>query len=316
MGFRLRFAFFFAFVIPMAAQTFRGEIKGSVVDPSGATLGDAIVKAANTATGFSRSVATGSAGEFSLPDLPPGIYSVTAEKPGFQEQKSEVEVVVSRVATVDFHLTLASQASTVNVEAAATTIETSSTTLTGVVNTKEVTDLPMNGRDFRQMLKLSAGVSPATTSINGNRARGNNFQIDGADNNDGFQNASAVNQGGVAGIAGTLLPVEAIDQFSVATNGSAEMGRNGGGVVNMVIKSGTNATPRQRVLLQSQRILRRQHAFGRARFHGAQDSQSAGWILAGRTDNKEQARSSFSPANTRKQTLPTPPPSQHFLRIG
>ena len=240
MGISLRFAFFFAFIVPMAAQTFRGEIKGSVVDPSGATLGEAIVKAANTATGFARSVATGSAGEFSLPDLPPGIYSVTAEKPGFQEQKSEVEVVVSRVATVDFHLTLASQASTVNVEAAVTAIETSSTTLTGVVNTKEVSDLPMNGRDFRQMLKLSAGVSPATTSINGNRARGNNFQIDGADNNDGFQNASAVNQGGVAGIAGTLLPVEAIDQFSVATNGSAEMGRNGGGLVNMVIKSGTN----------------------------------------------------------------------------
>src|SRR3954454_8820800 len=73
------------------------------------------------------------------------------------------------------------------------------------------------------------------------RTTGNNYQIDGADNNDAFQNAAAVNQGGVSGIAGTLLPIEAIDQFSVQSNGSAETGRNGGSSVNVVIKSGTNA---------------------------------------------------------------------------
>src|SRR5262249_49790225 len=90
------------------------------------------------------------------------------------------------------------------------------------------------------MIKLTPGVSPANASINGARTRGSNYMIDGADNNDAFQGTAAVNQGGVAGIAGVLLPVEAIDQFSVATNGSAEMGRNGGGIVNMVIRSGTN----------------------------------------------------------------------------
>src|SRR3954454_6003008 len=73
------------------------------------------------------------------------------------------------------------------------------------------------------------------------RTTGNNYQIDGADNNDAFQNAAAVNQGGVSGIAGTLLPIEAIDQFSVQSNGSAETGRNGGSSVNVVIKSGTNS---------------------------------------------------------------------------
>jgi len=72
------------------------------------------------------------------------------------------------------------------------------------------------------------------------RTSGNNYQIDGADNNDAFQNAAAVNQGGVSGIAGTLLPIEAIDQFSVQSNGGAESGRNGGSSVNVVIKSGTN----------------------------------------------------------------------------
>jgi hypothetical protein len=226
---------------PVSAQTFRGEIKGSVEDPSGAVLADTKVTAINIATGFARATLTGGAGEFSIPDLPPGAYSVSALKPGFQEQKSQTDVAVSRVSTVIFRLPLAAQASSVAVTAAVESIETSSTTMTGVVNTRTVTDLPMNGRDFRQMIKLSAGSSPATTSIDGSRTRGNNYMIDGADNNDGFQNAAAVNQGGVAGIAGVLLPVEAIDQFSVATNGSAEMGRNGGGVVNMVIKSGTNA---------------------------------------------------------------------------
>lgn len=98
----------------------------------------------------------------------------------------------------------------------------------------------MNGRDFRQMLKLSPGVNPVGNSVNGNRTRSNNYQTDGADNNLALQNTSAVNQGGVSGIAGTLLPVEAIDQFSVAASGSAEMGRNGGGILNLVIESGTH----------------------------------------------------------------------------
>ena len=230
----------FALAASAFAQTFRGQIKGTIEDASGAAIGEAIVDATHIGTGVKRSTLTGSSGEFSMPDLPLGIYSVTVTKTGFQVQRSEVEVVVSRVAAINFRLNVASQVTAVEVTADVATVETSSTALTGVVNTKTVTDLPMNGRDFRQMLKLSPGVNPANSSINGNRTRGNNFQIDGADNNDGFQNASAVNQGGVAGIAGTLLPVEAIDQFSVATNGSAEMGRNGGGVVNLVIKSGTN----------------------------------------------------------------------------
>jgi hypothetical protein len=240
MTFHLRLAIFCAMAVPMAAQTFRGGINGSVEDASGAVLDNAKISAVNSATGFSRAVLTGSTGEFSIPDLPPGVYSVSALKPGFQEEKNNVEVVVSRVTSINFRLPVASQTSTVMVSAEVASIETTSTTLTGVVNTQTVSDLPMNGRDFRQMLKLAPGVSPAVASINGSRTRGNNYQIDGADNNDGFQNAAAVNQGGVAGIAGTLLPVEAIDQFSVATNGSAEMGRNGGGVINMVIKSGTN----------------------------------------------------------------------------
>jgi hypothetical protein len=240
MSFRKVLALLSAAALSLCAQSFRGEIKGTVEDASGAVISEAVVQAVNKGTGLKRSAVTTAAGEFSMPDMPLGMYTVTVNKAGFQVQQSDVEVVVSRTSGVSFRLAVASQAATVEVQALVPQVETSSTTLTGIVNTKTVTDLPMNGRDFRQMLKLSAGVNPANTSVNGNRTRSNNFQIDGADNNDGFQNASAVNQGGVAGIAGTLLPVEAIDQFSVASGGSAEMGRNGGGVVNLVIRSGTN----------------------------------------------------------------------------
>ena len=189
---RSLFVLLLAFAAPLAAQTFRGDIRGTVQDPSGAVLPDAKVTAVNKATNFSRTTLSSAAGEFSLPDLPTGIYSLAAVKEGFQEEKSDAEVVVSRVATVNFHLNLTMQASSVSVSASVSSIETSSTTITGVVNTQTVEDLPMNGRDFRQMLKLSPGVQPATTSINGGRTRGNNFMIDGADNNDAFQGLSLI----------------------------------------------------------------------------------------------------------------------------
>src|SRR5260370_23487274 len=214
MTFHLRLAILCAMALPMAAQTFRGGLNGSVEDSSGAVLGDAKISAVNTATGFSRAVLTGSTGEFSIPDLPPGVYSVSAAKPGFQDQKNDVEVVVSRVSSINFRLPVASQSSTVMVSAEVVSIDTTSTTLTGVVNTRTVSDLPMDGRDFRQMLKLAPGVSPAVASINCRRTRGNNYQIDGADNNHGFQNSAAGNHGGAASTSGTLLPFSAHIQLS------------------------------------------------------------------------------------------------------
>jgi hypothetical protein len=234
-------AVLFLFAAALCAQTFRGAITGAVTDPTGAAITGAQVKIESPATGLSRVTATSAQGQYLFPDLPVGQYTVTVTQPGFESKKVDnVDVAVSRTATVDLQLGVAQQQQFVEVSAVAATLDTSSTALVGVVDTKTVADLPMNGRDFRQMIKLAPGVSPASTSVNGMRTTGNNYQIDGADNNDAFQNAAAVNQGGVAGIAGTLLPIEAIDQFSVESNGGAETGRNGGSNVNMVIKSGTN----------------------------------------------------------------------------
>src|SRR3954471_7630941 len=107
----------------LPAQTFRGEIKGTVEDGSGAVLPGTTVSVLHKATGVGRSTVSGSNGDFSFPDLPTGVYTVTVTKPGFQEQKSDVEVVVSRVASVNFKLPVASQSSVVEVSAAVASIE-------------------------------------------------------------------------------------------------------------------------------------------------------------------------------------------------
>jgi hypothetical protein len=224
------------------AQTFRGNLAGLSTDGSGAAIPGAVVKLDSPSTGLSRSSVSAANGDFFFPELPVGLYELTVSNPGFEIKKvSNVEIAVSKTTNITVQLGVARQQSIVEVSASAAAVETTSTALVGVVNTQTVQDLPMNGRDFRQMVKLAPGASPATTSINGMRTSGNNYQIDGADNNDAFQNAAAVNQGGVAGIAGTLLPIEAIDQFSVQSNAGPEQGRNGGASVNVVLKSGTNS---------------------------------------------------------------------------
>ncbi len=233
-------ALILAFATTVAAQTFRGGISGRVVDATGAVLPGVSLTATNTGTGAARTTTSSSTGDFSFPDLALGTYSVEATLQGFQTVKTTVEVTVSKISAVELKMGLSTVAETVQVTASAITLDTVSTALSNVIQPKQVQDLPLNGRDFTKMLQLSPGVSATSTSVNGVRTRGNNYQIDGADNNDAFQNVAAVNQGGVSGIAGTLLPVEAIDQFSVQSGGSAETGRNAGSTVNLVIKSGTN----------------------------------------------------------------------------
>ena len=222
-------------------QAFRGNLDGIVTDASGAVLPGATVQLSNPSTGSSQTATSGSNGSYLFPELAVGVYSLTVTASGFQTKKIDnIEIAVSKTTDLNVQMGVAQQTSTVEVSAAAVSVDATSSALTEVVNRREVQDLPMNGRDFRQMFKMVPGVSPAQTSINGSRTTGTNYQIDGADNNDAFQNTSAVNQGGVAGIAGTLLPIDAIDQFAVESSGGPEQGRNGGAQINVVLKSGTN----------------------------------------------------------------------------
>jgi Carboxypeptidase regulatory-like domain len=243
MNSRLFLAFGLAALLSSSAftQTFRGGINGNVTDATGAAIAGAEVQAINTATQLRRDTVTTGTGEFTFPDLPLGSYQVTVAHSGFDKLRAEnVPVEVGKVTGLRLSMKVASQTQTVEVAASAVMIDTDTSTLNQVIPDKAVQDMPLNGRDFTQLIKLAPGVNGAG-SINGARIAQNNWQIDGADNNDAWHNSAAVNQGGVSGVAGTLLPIDAIDQFSVQTNANAEAGRNGGGSINMVIKSGSNA---------------------------------------------------------------------------
>jgi hypothetical protein len=225
------------------AQTFRGALSGTITDSSGAALPAAVVKLEHSSTGLVRTITSTGNGDFFFADLPLGLYALTVSHPGFEAKRvANIEIAVSKTTNINVELGVAQQQQVVEVSAAAVNLDTTSSDLAAVVNTREVQDLPINGRDFRQMIKLSPGVtSSASPSVNGTRTVSNNYQIDGADNNDAmFGGFPAQNQPGVAGIPGGLVPIDAIDQFSVQTNAGADMGRNSGANVNMVIKSGTN----------------------------------------------------------------------------
>ena len=221
-------------------QAFRGSMAGSVADASGAAVPGAEVKIVNKGTGLTRSVRTASAGEFDFPDLDPGVYTVTVAKTGFQAFTQDLQVAVGKVASLPITLGVASQTQTVEVQAAAATLETSDAALNAVVDTRAVGEIPLNGRDFTQLLRLTPGYND-TGSTNGARVNQNNWQIDGVDNNDFWHNSNAVNQGSISGVAGVLLPIDAIDQFNQQASGGADSGRNPGSSVNVVIKSGTNS---------------------------------------------------------------------------
>jgi hypothetical protein len=221
-------------------QTSRGGISGTVEDKSGAVVPDATVEIEQRGTGLKLSVTTTNAGVFSFTDLPVGFYTVTVSHSGLQTQKiTEFEVQVGRISSLTITMGVAQQAQTVEVQAVATTIETSESALNAVVNTRAIQEMPLNGRDFRQLLQLTPGFN-SQSSMNGNRPNQNNWQIDGVDNNDFWHNAEAVNQGSISGVAGVLLPIDSIEEFNQQSVGGADFGRNPGSMVNVAIKSGTN----------------------------------------------------------------------------
>jgi hypothetical protein len=228
------------------AQTFRGAINGTVTDPSGAVVPNAQVKATEKATSIDHNTVTTADGLFSFQDLPVGAYKVTVTATGFPVYTVDnVLVGQGAIYTLQVKLTLQQQATTVEVSAAAISLDTTTETQTTLVTGDDFQNIPQNGRDFSQMIQLVPGASGYSAGgvsgqVNGTRYNQMNWQIDGVDNNDLWWNIPSVNQGGVNGIAGIILPVDAIDQFSVQTQGAPESGRNPGGTVDLALKSGSN----------------------------------------------------------------------------
>jgi outer membrane receptor protein involved in Fe transport len=237
------------------AQTFRGTILGTVTDTSGAAIAGATVTIKNTDTGLVRSVITSTDGSYSAPELPIGNYSVTVETAGFKSGVvSGIRVEVSSERRAD--VTLQAGEISQKIEVTGDTlpqVESTENTLGGIIESKVVTSLPVNGRDYQKLIFLVPGVtgspdqitdSPGSFgifSVNGARGRANNFLLDGTDMNDGYRNDPAINEAGVFGTPATILPIEAIAELRVASNFEAEYGRSAGGVINVVTKSGTNS---------------------------------------------------------------------------
>jgi hypothetical protein len=224
----------------LRAQTFRGALSGIVVDVQGAVIPGASVQLKNPATDTVVDSKSNKDGEFNFPELPPGIYQLTVSFTGFQTQKIDnIEVNVSKVANVKVSMNIGTETTIVDVAANAVSVDTTTSSLVSVVDTKQVADMPINGRDFTQMVKFTPGDN-LSGSVNGQRTTSINYQIDGTDNVDAYLGIVASNQGGIASVPGGLVPIEAIDQFSMQSNAEADMGRNAGANQNMVLKSGTN----------------------------------------------------------------------------
>ncbi len=247
------FSFILLCCAVLHAQTFRGSIQGTVTDSSGAAVSAAEVTVTSQETGLTRTSATNDAGEFLVSELPLGTFDVTVKKSGFRTQTVKgIKVQVSVSQRTDVQLAPGTVTETVEVNGQSPLVETSENNLGGTLDSQQIEELPVSGRDFTKLLVMVPGSggdpsgvadSPGSFglfSINGNRGRSNNYLLDGTDMNDGYRNLPAINQGGVFGTPATILPIDALEEVSVANSTQAEFGRNSGATVNIVTKSGTN----------------------------------------------------------------------------
>lgn len=242
-AFSALFALFLLLAVPLTAQTFRGSINGSITDPSGAVIPSAKVTATDVSTAAVYQTVSSGAGEFSFNDLPLDSYTIKVDATGFQSTEvTGVHVLAGKVYTLPVKLHVAQQSSVVEVSADALSLDTTTVTQTTTLDAKALQDVPLNGRDFTQLLGTSASFAGYNNngSVNGTRGNQINYTINGTDNNDLYLNVDAVNQGGISGIAGVIYPIDALDEYSLQTTGNAESGRSPGGNLNVTTRSGSN----------------------------------------------------------------------------
>ncbi len=234
------------------AQVTTADLVGTVRDNSGAVVRNVKVTLTNVATNVGRNIVTDDSGNYVFTALQPGIYKLTAEADGFRRvERTGVELQVNQRAQIDIEMQVGAVGETVQITGSAPLLESQSSVLGSVIQEQQVQDLPLNGRNFVQLAVLSPGVSGAGQGmrgtimsgsrpddlrpgtelfVNGNRESSNNYLYDGIDNNDRLTLAIIVRPA-----------VEAIKEFKIQTNlFSAEQGRNPGGQVNVVTKSGSN----------------------------------------------------------------------------
>jgi hypothetical protein len=222
------------------AQTSNGTIAGSVTDSSGAAITNATVTAVSLQTSQTRVTQTSGTGAYRMDEVLPGDYTVTAEATGFAKTQSTVHVSASVVTSVNAELRPGSDTQTIQVDASTQTLETDTGYLSGTIDAKQVQNLPVNNLNAYTLALTLPGVTTVTAadfangpsfSVNGTRPRGNNFLIEGQDNNDW----------GLHGQGLQPANLEAVEEVSVLTNSyQAEFGNGGSSVSNLIFKSGSN----------------------------------------------------------------------------
>lgn len=233
----------FAIIFAAQGQTVRGVISGVVKDQSGGVVATASISVVNEETGEKRSVTADTRGEFSVAALSPGRYRVGAEAKGFHNAVQNMVLEVDQEPRVEIVLTVGNVDGTgVDVTAEAVLVRQDSSALGGVLENRMIVGLPLDGRNFYELSLLLPGVAPSaqgsagsvrgafSVNVNGSREDGNNFLLDGAYNGDPKLNGVSVTS-----------PVDAIREFEVATSTyDTSFGRNAGGQVNVVTRSGGN----------------------------------------------------------------------------
>ncbi|HMF57430.1 MAG TPA: TonB-dependent receptor, partial [Pyrinomonadaceae bacterium] len=221
------------------AQTDTGQITGQITDPNGAVIPNATITVKAIATGIERTVQANGDGEYTITNLKPGLYDVTASGGGFQATSKRVEVTTGGKLSSDIQLGVAAVGATVNVVAGGgVEVNTQTQELSDVISTSQLSELPILTRNPYSLVKLSGNATDDSEvsgrgtgfAINGQRSASTNILLDGGENVDTFD----------AGV-GQLVPLDSVQEFRVITsNFSAEYGRASGGIVNVTTKSGSN----------------------------------------------------------------------------
>src|ERR1700723_2549368 len=235
------FIFFAAILVaPSALRAQTSTLTGTALDSSSAAVTDATVTATNAATGVTRTTTTTSTGAYTIPNLPPAVYTITFTKDGFKTAKFQgITLTVDQTLTLDCKFEVGALSATVEVNSdSVANVDTETPTLSNVVEHTQMVELPLILRDPYQLVLLGPGVTQSDSglggvSINGGRERNNNFLLDGTDNND------ADVPGALGGL--TSQNPDSTQEFRVLTNNFApEYGRNNGAVIDVITRSGTN----------------------------------------------------------------------------
>jgi Carboxypeptidase regulatory-like domain/TonB dependent receptor-like, beta-barrel len=236
------------FLARATAQTINGLITGTITDTSGAVVPGAKVQVINLGTSATRSAETDTTGSYIIPQLPPGLYSISVKKEGFATQtRSNVQLTVNQSLTIDFKLTVSAARQTVEVTGAPPLLNTTSATLRDVVQHQAIVDLPLNGQQFTQLALLTPGAAPVqnnqqggftvaegvgsiSPSVNGQRGEENNYTMDGLLNNQLFMNTVLISPSPAA-----------LQEFNVQSHiTDAQFAISSGANINVVTRSGTN----------------------------------------------------------------------------